>query len=212
MIQIAKNYRFRATPGIRHGVTPPDQIEEAVLAIAGRWNDRLPQNRCRILTDQRFRDLQACLEVLTVEQVLKAIDCYARQDWNRRKRAWRTFDHWFEYPNVLAWYERACDLEEAKSSVAPLGPGQLRTALAKIGKHTAEQLARQDQDTADCKTVAAMAMVEHQALMEQAAKELLQLRRNPAALTPFALQQQALVISTRPRPSMRRKVLAKSDP
>jgi len=41
--------------------------------------------------------------------------------------------------------------------------------------------------------------------MEQAAKELLQLRRNPAALTPFALQQQALVI-------MRRKVLAKSDP
>jgi hypothetical protein len=91
------------------GTTPAGEIEPAVLAIVARWNERIPRGRCRILSGDRFRQIAECLGLLSLAEILRTIDFYAGQSWNKNKGAWKTFDHFFDLANVRTWWEKAED-------------------------------------------------------------------------------------------------------
>jgi hypothetical protein len=133
MIEVCRRYAFKAVPEMRHGVTAPQDIEPGVLAVVSAWNETLPANHCRVLSGDRFREIQYCLEDLTAGQIIQAVRFYASQQWNRIRGAWQSFDHWFVAANVRVWFERAEDARDRAERTRPAPPA-VRKLTSMIGR------------------------------------------------------------------------------
>jgi hypothetical protein len=141
-ITFRRQYSVRPLSPRPGQVTPPGQIEQAVLDIVARWNEFIPRNRCRILSDQRYVDIGSCLYTVTRDEVLAAIEFYSKQRWNRAKGAWKNFDNFFAPANVVLWYEKS---QEAAERATPTVP-EVRAVAASIGRpivHPLEDASRQ---------------------------------------------------------------------
>ena len=174
--------------------TKIDQFKQAVAAIVARWNERVPRNHVRVVHVYRHRLIRMALEVLTVEQVLQAIDYYAGQSWQRRRNAWKKFDAFMEPTVVCAWYEEAAEDAEHKQRKAQRTDARA-AALARraAGSGVPDLTAKVKAD------LAAMGEAEKKELLRQAAGEMQKLigpRRQP---TPHGIERQALAILVRRR-------------
>ena len=113
-------------------------VETDVLTITARWNERIPVNRVRVLTQDRYELLARALGTFGRDEILAAVECYASQAWQRQKKAWKRFHNFFAVPALTLWVEEAmAAAEKAEQRKAPKDPRVAKLTEQIAAKQTA---------------------------------------------------------------------------
>jgi len=97
------------------GLSAP-QLRQAIDRIVAAWNGSIPRNRVRVVNQPRYLDLLGALRVFSPDEICKAIDWYGRQQWQRQRNAWLTFDAFLQEDRLTQWVESS--MEQAEKAVA----------------------------------------------------------------------------------------------
>jgi len=115
------------------GLSAP-QLRQAIDRIVAAWNGSIPRNRVRVLNQPRYMDLLGALRVFSPDEICKAIDWYGRQQWQRQRNAWLTFDAFLQEDRLTQWVESS--MEQAERAVAADDRRRSATAASQA-KHKA---------------------------------------------------------------------------
>ena len=91
---------------------PAADARKTIERIVAYWNEIIPRNHVRRLTDPRVRDVQVVLEQFTEAEICEAIAFYGGQNWQRDNQAWKTFDGFCQVPVITEWWERSGESAE----------------------------------------------------------------------------------------------------
>lgn len=164
---VRRAYAFSVRTVHEIGITAAGEIEEAVWRIVERWNRCIPAKRIRVLNQERFRECQAVLKTWPVADILKGIEFYAAQKWQREHRAWKRFEQWLSFGST-PWIEEALNAEEAAQAAAD----RAASKAAELQAQTDQRLAEMRKLDALAKKVKNLPREEQARLMAQAARGL----------------------------------------
>lgn len=175
------------------GVTRPENIEAAVLAITTRWNASIPRHRVRVLTTARYMAVRASLAIFSVDEITAAIEHYAKSDWNLKKGIWKTFDHFFDEAALVCKIEAAIEVAEKAAHRKPPASRKVRDLQGQVARKMTivsenEKLRRQYES---------FDQGEKDRLLEQARTELIGLGRRRMALTHGPLRSHVIHVIMR---------------
>jgi len=86
-----------------------DQLRQAIERIVEAWNGSIPRNRVRIVNQPRYIDMLGALRVCSVDEICAAIEWYGRQQWQRQRNAWCTFDSFLQEDRLTQWVESSIE-------------------------------------------------------------------------------------------------------
>jgi hypothetical protein len=192
----ASDFGFRVAVG--RLARADEQRRGDVLSLVALWNKRMGgaagvgpggRNKVRVLTADRFRKVRQLLDAFSADEIAAAIELYAGADWQRKNRAWMTFDHFATASRIVTWVERSMAEREAAVAVDPRVAGLQAQIAAKQ-----REMAESDRLKARYE---ALDEAEKRGLGERAFAELVKLGRRPRNITPGACRMQSLVILRR---------------
>ena len=88
-----------------------------IMAVVVAWNEALPKNHVRVITEERRSLIQRAVTTFTADTVKEVIAWYGKRAWNVKTGNWAKFDNWMQPTAFASNYEEYMEAQEKSATV-----------------------------------------------------------------------------------------------